>query len=135
MNNNKKENTPKSSLIGVAIVVVIALLSKVREGVSVNNFYGVGIVILAVTVIIAIVVAKLIITKMKQVQQNNDTFNHSHDRLSKTNAEDTCTVDEHWKNQLDGFFKVGIIDRNEYQVLLRRQATQTERIREWQERR
>ncbi len=41
---------------------------------------------------------------------------HSHDRLDDI-PDDDHDAEEHWKQQLDGFLKAGLIDRAEYKVL------------------
>lgn len=50
---------------------------------------------------------------------------HNHDRLSVSNTAQVCDEDSytHWKKQLDDFLEAGIIDRSEYNILLKRYRT------------
>ena len=43
---------------------------------------------------------------------------HSHDRLTASHAPEDPF--EHWKIQVDGFYRAGLIDRKEYNTLLER---------------
>ena len=134
MNGNKRDDRQKSNPIAIVIVIVAAaatMLENVAGGRS--SIIGVVIVLGIVGVVAGLIYA--VIKKKQAEAKENESFNHSHDRLNKTAVGDDCSVDEHWKNQLEGFVKAGIIDRSEYQVLLRRQAEQADRIKRWQERR
>ena len=134
MNGNKRDDKQKSNPIAIVIVILVAAATML-ENVAGSRSTLIGVVV--VFGIIGVVAALLytVIKKKLAETKENDTFNHSHDRLDKTALGDNCSVDEHWKNQLEGFVKAGIIDRSEYQVLLRRQAEQADRIKRWQERR
>ena len=55
------------------------------------------------------------------VRLNAAPEEHSHDRAA--GYEDfSCTPDEHWKKQLDGFLANGIIDRAEYRFLMKKRS-------------
>ena len=90
--------------IGIAVlavvlfVVILALVKKIRTIASDKRFTGV---------------------KTSARRETTAVPLHSHDRLSGY-ADGSCSSEEHWKKQLDGFLSAGIIDRNEYRVLLER---------------
>lgn len=45
---------------------------------------------------------------------------HTHDRIDTVSYDVNETEFEHYKKQLDGFLKAGIIEKEEYRLLLRR---------------
>ena len=45
---------------------------------------------------------------------------HTHDRIDRISYNVNETEAEHYKKQLDGFLKAGIIERDEYNILIKR---------------
>ncbi len=129
--NKNKNNKKKTSLAGIILIVVIFLRFIMNNGYSyeaVTALLGFALVLVP----IAIPIVLLILAKKKKAEQpgsspyrgysaskKQTSGNHSHDRLSQNNlaAEHRDGI-EHYKRQLDDFLAAGIIDRDEYKLML-----------------
>lgn len=103
--NGNKKKTPAITLIGLCLVILSAVSSE-------NGAAAIGIAIFVLAVF-AIIGAVLKSAKKGTV--------HSHDRLNtKGVVVERHEGIDHYKIQLDGFLRAGIIDRKEYNVLLKK---------------
>ena len=134
-NNNKK---PKAS--------PLALLPILFGIVMVTNVVGMGasedaVIFVMLAVIITAVFGFLTAAKKVKNSGNSEAVRqkmkqmgfvtkeqpeHNHDRLSVSNTAQVCDEDSytHWKKQLDDFLAAGIIERSEYNALLKRYKTE-----------
>ena len=104
--------------IVTGMMVVMIMLNAMRiEGIADSE----TTVILSVSVLIGVSVG-LFIAGAKKAGSKKEESEHSHDRLQSSNTAQLCDDDTytHWKKQLDGFLEAGIIDRSEYNTLLKR---------------
>lgn len=77
---------------------------------------------IAITVYVIICVLAGIVKKSRESRPGRGNTVHSHDRLDPNIRMENGL--EHYKIQLDGFLKAGIIDRNEYYTLLKKYSKQ-----------
>ena len=132
-NNNikKTEAKTKGKGIGWAVIFVIAVLAELGENLSSADedvLIGVIIVIAVIAVFIAII-SKIKKSKAARTFPNRTPLSgasayqykeHNHDRFSGEMYHVSENSYEHYKVQLDGFLKAGIIEKEEYGLLLRR---------------
>ena len=119
MDNKNTRKKKTSNPLGVAVIIAAAFIGMVSENADRPELLIVvlgGLALLAGLIVAVVYLAK---KKGAEKKEINNPFTHSHDRLSRQAAAN-CSVDEHWKAQLDGFLKAGIIDRKEYAVLMER---------------
>ena len=109
-NQKKKKGNPIVLALVLAYVVITAAVGEL------------GTDILAVIigpVIVAVIIAAVVISKKKG---SGSAQVHSHDRIEKSKdavyKPSNCKGIEHWVTQLDGFLAAGIIEKDEYKVLL-----------------
>ena len=143
--DTKKKKNPGSGL--ALIIFLIAFLSarsdKIRELIyrlrdlpSASGANVSVIAAIAVAVLVIIVVASAI-PKARRMEKKKffvpsdrggTAASHSHDRITGYTA-GTCSDEEHWRKQLDGFLAAGIIERSEYRALLeKRKISYTRRF-------
>lgn len=136
-NNNKKPSAAPLALLPIlfAIIVVMNVVNMPMGGTE-NVVVFVMLVWLIAVIFVFLTVAKKVKNrgnseavrqKMKQMGfVTRDEPEHSHDRLSVNNTAQVCDEDSytHWKKQLDDFLAAGIIERSEYNTLLKRYKTE-----------
>ena len=140
----KKDNKQpeKSKLISLIVFVAVIMIVNVAELAEDGN--PETVVIVAMLMIIGICVGLFVAVAKKkvggaavdkeEVRQRlskmgfavKESPEHSHDRLQSNNTAQVCDEDEytHWKKQLDDFLAAGIIERSEYNALLKRYKTE-----------
>lgn len=108
-----KKNTGKKSPFIVWLVIAAALMI---------NFASEGDDQAAVVaaIILSLIILALIVSKVKKSTASKRE--HTHDSLDKANFNSAESVSEHYRLQLNSFLKAGIIDRKEYNEILRRYA-------------
>lgn len=109
---NKKNSGKKSPLIVWLIIAIVVLANLASEGDEE------AVVIAAVILTLFILI--FIISKVKK--SSAARREHTHDSLDKANFNASESVSEHYVLQLNSFLKAGIIDRKEYNAILRRYA-------------
>ena len=143
MDNKNKQQKPRKKGSGLWVAVfflVVWLINTVDfddlasrlsrlfrgEGFSLDDMQiVVGIVAVLAVVLVAVTLTRLAKVRAKKRFDGIRSFRggtaqaHSHDRITGYQV-GTENAQEHWKKQLDGFLEAGIIDRNEYRVLLER---------------
>lgn len=122
MDNKNREQKRKNSPVGLLVVFLVLVISGLR-----NIGESGGLIAAVVAVAVAGIIAAAVISAAKKSgaakKAAENPFDHTHDRLKRESG-DVCGVDEHWKSQLDGFLKSGIIDRAEYNELLKKHTAQ-----------
>lgn len=133
-NNNKKPNGAPLVLLPILIGIVTAM--NVSTGGPENVVVFVMLVWIIAVIFVFLTVAKKVRNsgnseavrqKMKQMGfVTKEQPEHNHDRLSVSNTAQVCDEDSytHWKKQLDDFLAAGIIERSEYNALLKRYKTE-----------
>ena len=115
----KKSNKKGSGwafLIWVLIVVIGVLVNDQRAGSYVRYYlrYLPGIVPLLIALLFIVFVIVLVVKTASRKKE------HTHDRTDRVSYDVNETEFEHYKKQLDGFLRAGIIEKEEYRLLLRR---------------
>lgn len=121
-NNQKKKSTSGAGIW--ILIIVIALISNIAD----SNGSSSG-VLAAVFFFIFIFIAVFLLIKRAKAKKQGSAYGthapasgtsvHSHDRITGY-TDNSCDGLTHWKKQLDGFLKAGIIDKNEYNTLMRK---------------
>ncbi len=123
MQNQQKNKDTKKRLGGLVFFVSILSVNLVRTLLQ-SGEAEVLLLPLLVVLAIAVPVGIFAIAAKKGLLKAGGTKAqlHSHDRLQNDNSAELCEDDgsTHWKKQLDGFLASGIIDRSEYNTLLKR---------------
>lgn len=108
--NTKKSGSKKSSAL-VWIIIAIAVLAELASE-------GDEEAAVIAAVILTIFILIFIISKVKK--SSAVKREHTHDSLDKANFNASESVSEHYLLQLNSFLKAGIIDRKEYNEIIRR---------------
>jgi len=136
MNQNKNNKKGGKLGIGVVFFVIMALSALTenwdnirwqlwRMGLDTEALLPLVFAVVAILVACVFLKAKGTSARPRSKGFSMDAVdtagNHSHDRNTVSKAAiRSCDGLEHWKDQLDGFIKAGLIDRAEYNVLLER---------------
>ena len=109
--SNKKSKSPA----GIVILVVVALsfLTELIENTGDDTAAGVILALAGVAVAVAVV-----IMVGKNRKKDAQTVVHNHDRIGSPTVRET--EKEHYRKQLDGFLKAGIIEKSEYRILMQK---------------
>ena len=108
MNKNK---SGKKSSVFVWIIIAIAVLAELASE-------GDEEAAVIAAVILTLFILIFIISKLKK--SSAAKREHTHDSLDKVNFNASESVSEHYLLQLNSFLKAGIIDRKEYNEIIRR---------------
>jgi len=123
-----QENKKKSKFPVGLIVLICMVISGLAEGDSdaVIGIVAIGIVVAAIRFLIKLAKKPGKDGRVTRSAVDSQGY-HSHDRLEVSSARvRRCEGIDHWKEQLDGFMKAGLIDRAEYNVLLERYVKELE---------
>ena len=136
-NNNKKPNVAPLVLLPILIgIVTVMNVFRMPMGGTEDVVVFVMLVWIIAVIFVFLTVAKKVRNsgnseavrqKMKQMGfVTKEQPEHNHDRLSVSNTAQVCDEDSytHWKKQLDDFLAAGIIERSEYNALLKRYKTE-----------
>lgn len=129
---DKKKKKAKPGL-GVLALIAIAVIGNIADALDrlpgSDTVLGVAAVIV---VIVVFVIVFSVIRKRRETGTRPPLFRPKveedcHNRLHPEHAAECDDALTHWKKQLDGFLAAGIIDKNEYRVLMERYARELKR--------
>lgn len=116
------EKKKKKGGIGAAVLVVLLVAANL---ISEDTDALPAVLAIAFLFIIIAVVIGVVRTRVARAKAGRGSQKiHSHDRLHPNTAAPCTDPDEHWKKQLDGFLEAGIIEKDEYRVLMNRRSQQ-----------
>lgn len=141
-NKKKKQSGGKGFFLFIFLIIVINAISTLDfssleqfnpSAFSQSLLSNENLIIVGLFAIAAILIICVLISTVKKSKAENETYDrvhpikpsagigsgkneHSHDRITGHFEPETGL--EHWKIQLDGFLKAGLIDKAEYMVLL-----------------
>ena len=120
MEKKNGKNLSSGILTGIILCIIIATFSNKRFQWMLR--YRPGEVIpmlisLGVTILVVVMVFQL---ASRRIRGNSEKKEHTHDRIDSVSYDANETEFQHYKKQLDGFLKAGIIEKEEYRLLLRR---------------
>jgi len=125
--NEGNEKNKKKNGIGLIIFFIFIVLKYIMNMLD-GGAIGVVFAVVAVIVLAAVIVGVLKKTRSAESGTIVTAKQHSHDQLTVSREElASCEGLNHYKIQLDGFLKAGIIDRAEYNVLMRKYREQLSR--------
>ena len=114
---NSRKNKKGTIWIWIALLILILCsLEDVSEE-AVITFANIGVILL---VVFLLGLPRKNRPASAKTEHASRAAEHSHDRIEHAEKYSYCTGEEHWRRQLDGFLKAGIIDRKEYRVLWER---------------
>lgn len=115
------QNNKKSSGSGVFFWLFLFLIGLVVNSEDILPLIGSyrtvfipALITLAVIVLIVWIISRVSAGKKKTAGE------HTHDRIDSVSYDVNETEAEHYRKQLDGFLKAGIIEKEEYRILLQR---------------
>lgn len=132
--NNEQAGNKKPKFNFLIFIFVSAMVRALADGTHTP-------VIIVLLVLLAMVAGVLLAIKQGKIQKESfrgtavsslvqravsvrgdNSSQHNHNRLELGNSAEQCDDDDflHWKKQLDGFLQAGLVDKKEYQVLLKK---------------
>jgi len=130
----KKQNNGKKTAGAILWLVFLALVGFLNSGslpdirlprlpsLPAIGIAGVWIAVAGVLILAVAVYAIVTLRKKNAAATQEDC----HDRLHPEHASACPDRLTHWKRQLDGFLAAGLIDKEEYRVLLEKYSRETE---------
>ncbi len=128
MQNTGKKNRKKNPM-GLIVWVIIILYFGVQ---AMARSYGLSFeqtlhmllwryrpyIVPAAAALVIFVVVFILVKAVSRIKKEEPQ--HTHDRTDRISYDRNETEYEHYKKQLDGFLKAGIIEKDEYRLLLNR---------------
>ena len=117
MNQNKKKSSGSAVFIWLILFLIGLAVNSEDILPMIGSYRAIFIPALITLAVIAMIVW---ITRSVSGGKKKKAGEHTHDRIDTVSYDVNETEAEHYRKQLDGFLKAGIIEKEEYRLLLQR---------------